>query len=269
MKKRIICLLLTVAVAFSALLIWTIIDNKTLRLHEITVHDSDLPDSFDGFCIAHISDLHSAQIGQGNEKLLQLLRDAKPDIIAITGDLIDCRDADPTIAINLCRDAAKIAPVYFITGNHEARLSEDLYNRLLDELQSAGVVLLLDQEQIIAQDDASISIVGHRWGETDNLAALSDFDGFTILLSHQPEDISNYAAADFDLVLSGHAHGGQFRLPFVGGLFAPGQGIFPEYDAGLYLVDETQMVVSRGIGNSSFPLRFNNSPEIILIRLES
>ena len=100
------------------------------------------------------------------------------------------------------------------------------------------------------------------------MGELTDFDGYRILLSHRPECFTDYVAGEYDLVLAGHAHGGQFRLPFVGGLYAPGQGILPDYDSGLYREGRTDMVVSRGIGNSSFPIRFNNRPEVILLILE-
>ena len=94
-------------------------------------------------------------------------------------------------------------------------------------------------------------------------------DGFTLLLSHRPELFDTYVDQDVDLVLSGHAHGGQFRLPFIGGLVAPNQGLFPEYDAGIYTEGNTNMLVSRGVGNSILPFRINNRPEVILIELQA
>ena len=92
---------------------------------------------------------------------------------------------------------------------------------------------------------------------------------YAILLSHRPELFETYAACGVDLVLSGHAHGGQFRLPFIGGLIAPNQGLFPKYDAGLFTDGNTNMIVSRGIGNSIIPIRFNNRPEIVLLELRA
>jgi predicted MPP superfamily phosphohydrolase len=97
----------------------------------------------------------------------------------------------------------------------------------------------------------------------------SDGNGFTILLSHRPELFDTYANHDLDLILSGHAHGGQFRIPFIGGVVAPNQGFFPKFDAGIYTDGDTNMLVSRGVGNSIFPFRVNNRPEIILIELKS
>lgn len=269
MKKPIWITLIVLGAVFLSLLIWAICENKALELNTITVDAQGLPESFDGFRIAHVSDLHSTEIGKGNQKLISMLRDAKPDIIAITGDLMDCRDTDPSIAIAFCEEAVKIAPTYYVTGNHEVRLEEALYNRLLDSLRIAGVTVLEDEDQIIYRNGTAICIAGHQWGETANLWKITDFDGYKVLLSHHPEIMRSYADAGFDLVLSGHAHGGQVRLPLVGGLYTPGQGWFPKYDSGLYYERGTQMIVSRGIGNSGFPLRFNNPPEVILVILKA
>lgn len=269
MNKRRWILICVIAAVFLSLLIWAIAENEALQLNTITVQNDKIPEGFDGFRIAHVSDLHSAEIGQGNENLLAMLRQANPDIIAITGDLMSTRDTDPTIAFDFCAEAVKIAPVYYVCGNHESRFDPEFFETVMQGLRDTGVRVMEDEEEILTRGDDSISIVGHMWGDTDQIGEISDFDGFKVLLSHHPEEIDDYAQGGYDLVLSGHAHGGQFRLPWIGGLFAPGQGFFPKYDSGLYRVGNTQMIVSRGIGNSTFPLRFNNRPEVILIILEA
>lgn len=246
--------------------IWTIWANTAVELNTVTVAEEKLPAEFDGFRIAHVSDLHSADVV---DPLIELLISAKPDIICITGDLMDMRDVDTAIALDFAQRAVEIAPCYYITGNHEVRLSSSLYEQLLSGLDQAGVTVLDDEEVILQRGEHSIALVGHSWGDTDQVGQISDFEGYRILMSHQPEDFENYCAAGFDLVLSGHAHGGQFRLPFIGGVYAPGQGFFPEYDAGVFSENETDMVVSRGIGNSTIPLRINNRPEVILVVLDS
>ena len=265
-RKKIFRIALWSAVA--VLLVWTLWANSALELNEITVCDDEIPEAFDGFRIAHVSDLHNAEMGRDNEKLLALLRQAQPDIIAITGDLVDSRSTDVTVALDFVKKTVEIAPCYYITGNHEARLSHELYQQLTDGLTAAGVTVLSDEAVLLTREGETISVVGHAWGTASRLERISDFQGYTVLLSHAPEDVALYAAAGFDLVFSGHAHGGQFRLPLVGGLFAPGQGFFPAYDAGLYTVENTNMIVSRGIGNSLFPLRFNNRPEVVLAVLD-
>ena len=270
------------AVIFLTLAIWTAWGNTALELNSYTVSSDRLPEAFDGYRIAHVSDLHNAEMGENNEKLLDMLREAEPDIIAITGDLIDSCNTDVDVALRFAEAAMEIAPCYYVTGNHEARKSEKLYAGFEAGLIEAGVVVLHDSEIVLEREDAKISLIGiddpdfaeENGGGVglsmapEHIDGLSTNVGFTILLSHRPEFFGQYVRADVDLVLSGHAHGGQFRLPFVGGLAAPNQGLLPKYDAGLYTEENTNMIVSRGIGNSIFPFRFNNRPEVILIELK-
>ena len=252
------------------------------RLNTYTISSVKLPESFDGYRIAHVSDLHNAEMGKDNEKLLSMLRDADPDMIAITGDLIDSRHTDIEVALHFIQEAVRIAPCYYVTGNHEARVNE--YGKLKTGLKAAGVTVLEDTRVEIRLEDESITLIGindpsyqtdYLFGDAQTvvntkLAELNtDRDGYTILLSHRPELFDTYADHSIDLVLSGHAHGGQVRLPFVGGLVAPIQGLFPKYDAGLHAADNTNMLISRGIGNSLFPFRINNRPEVILVELRS
>lgn len=292
-KQKRIAILATAAAVLIAGIAWIAWGNTALELNVYTLSSDRLPDAFDGYRIAHISDLHNTEMGDGNEKLLSLLREASPDIICITGDLVDSRNTDIGSALAFVQEAVMIAPCYYVTGNHEARLSKTEYMRLDAGLAEAGVTLLHDREIILEKSGQRISLIGlvdHTFHGADtgisgnsnypvaavgrtmvpeNIKRLSSINAYTILLSHRPEYFAQYAQADIDLVLSGHAHGGQFRLPFVGGLAAPDQGLFPQYDAGLFTDGSTNMIVSRGIGNSIFPFRFNNRPEVVLIELHS
>lgn len=280
-KKRMVVLAVVAAILL-ALVIWTAWGNTALELNAYTISSERLPEGFDGYRIAHVSDLHNAEMGKSNEKLLAMLREAKPDIIAITGDIIDSRNTDIDIALQFTKAAMEIAPCYYVTGNHEARVSE--YDELKAGLIEQGVVVLEDATTEISLDGDTIILVGvndpsyqtdYLFGDSQTvmngkLQEISAAENeFTILLSHRPELFEIYADNNMDLILSGHAHGGQFRLPFVGGLVAPNQGLFPKYDAGLYTEENTNMIVSRGIGNSILPFRFNNRPEVILIDLQS
>lgn len=280
-KKRIIALAVG-AVLLLALIIWTAWGNTALELNTYTVSSEKLPKIFDGYRIAHISDLHNAKMGDDNENLLSMLREAKPNIIAITGDLIDSRNTDIETALQFTKEAVKIAPCYYVTGNHEARVGE--YQSLKEGLNKVGVTILEDELTDIELSGEHIALLGVNDPSFNTDYLLDDdsdvidtrlkqltieTDTFTVLLSHRPELFDVYAENDMDLVLAGHAHGGQFRLPFIGGLAAPNQGLFPKYDSGLYTKDNTNMIVSRGIGNSLFPFRFNNRPEVILIELKS
>lgn len=281
MKKKKRFVVLSIVAALLVLLIaWIAWGNSALELNTYTITAADLPQAFDGYRIAHVSDLHNAEMGEGNEKLLSMLREAEPDMIAITGDLIDSRNTDIEIALQFIREAVKIAPCYYVTGNHEARVSE--YEELKASMEAAGVTVLDDERAEISLEGETITLIGvndpsyqtdYLFGDDETVIGAkleelrSDSDGYTILLSHRPELFDTYVHSGVDLVLSGHAHGGQFRLPFIGGLVAPNQGFFPEHDAGLYTEENTNMIISRGIGNSLLPFRINNRPEVILIEL--
>ena len=280
-KKKFIFLAAAVFVLI-ALAAWIAWGNSALERNAYTISSSRLPEGFDGYRIAHISDLHNAEMGKDNEKLIAMLREAKPDMIAITGDLIDSRNTDVEIALRFIREAVKIAPCYYVTGNHEARVNE--YDELKAGMEAAGVTVLEDAKAEIRLAGEKITLIGvndpsfrtdYLFGDAEAVMdtkpeELHTHDGgFTVLLSHRPELFEIYAEHGMDLVLSGHAHGGQFRLPLIGGLVAPNQGLFPEYDAGMYTEGNTSMLVSRGVGNSILPFRINNRPEVILIELKS
>lgn len=280
-KKKRIIVLAVVAAVLLALIIWTAWGNTALELNTYTISSDRLPGAFEGYRIAHVSDLHNAEMGKDNEKLLDMLRETEPDIIAITGDIIDSRNTNIDIALQFTKAAMEIAPCYYVTGNHEARVSK--YDELKEGLLEQGVVVLDDERIELELSGKTIALLGvndpsfqtdYLFGDSETvmqgkLQEISDAENeFKILLSHRPELFGVYADSNMDLVLSGHAHGGQFRLPFVGGLVAPNQGLFPKYDAGLYTEENTNMIVSGGIGNSILPFRFNNRPEVILIVLQ-
>lgn len=276
--KRLIILSACLA-AVLGVSVWIAWGNTALELNTYTVLAEDLPEAFDGYRIAHISDLHNTQIGDNNEKLLETIRKAEPDIIAITGDLIDSRNTNIEIALHFAEEAMKIAPCYYVTGNHEARIPE--YDDLKSGLTGLGIVVLEDERLEIQRLGEKIAVIGvndpsfetnYLFGDAAAVLRLKlqeykNEDTYTVLLSHRPELLETYAQCGVDLVLSGHAHGGQVRIPFLGGLVAPNQGLFPKYDAGMFIKENTTMIVSRGIGNSIIPVRVNNRPEVILIEL--
>lgn len=264
-----------------ALILWTIWGNTALMVSSFTISGSRIPTAFSGFRIAQVSDLHNAEFGKDNAALLRMLSESEPDIIVMTGDLVDSSHTDIESALAFAKEAVLIAPVYYVTGNHEAILAQN--DRLKAGLETAGVTVLEDSAvqlecgggeiTLIGLSDPDFTVKGDMFGEVPSMVStkLGELSGggsgYTILLSHRPELFETYAACGIDLIFSGHAHGGQFRLPFIGGLVAPNQGLFPKYDAGLYTDGGTAMVVSRGIGNSIILLRFNNRPEVILVEL--
>ena len=279
-KKRIkiIALFLLSITILSCILIY---EDRNLEINTYKICSEDVPSEFDGFRIAHISDLHNARFGKDNEKLIDMLSEVQPDIIAITGDIVDSRRTNIDISVEFVKQAMKVAPCYYVTGNHEARIGDE-YSHLKEKLEDAGVVILDNKVAFVERFGALIEIIGledpiFRVSGTTEMEAEVVADkleslgtsgkGFTLLLSHRPEFFDLYVENDIDLVLSGHAHGGQFVLPFVGGFIAPGQGFFPELDFGLFKAGSTNMIISRGIGNSIIPLRINNRPEVILVEL--
>ncbi len=276
-----VVVLLCFCLTFISMTVWTVWGNTALEVTEISLSSDRLPEAFSGYRIAHLSDLHNAEFGKENRRLLAKLAECKPDSIMITGDLIDSNHPDRAVALHFVREVVKIAPTYYVSGNHEARLGD--FEELRKSLADAGVTVLEDEAVTLEKDGKKVRLLGLS---DPNLASADgilhktpaavrakleeltgDGEGYTILLSHRPELFETYAACGVDLVLAGHAHGGQIRLPLIGGLYAPGQGFFPKYDSGLYSEGTTSMVVSRGLGNSVIPLRFNNRPEIVLIEL--
>lgn len=272
-KKKITILIITVV-----LFLWLLWGNKTVELNNITISSKDLPSAFSGYKIAQISDLHNAQFGNENAMLIRLLKEASPDIIVITGDIVDSTHTDMDTAIAFVRNIVEIAPCYYVTGNHEAWLGSD-YNELENALIEEGVIVLHDEAVILEKEGQIIQMIGVDDPDFSYIAAdkiisaklehINITQEFTLMLSHRPELFDSYVENEIDLVLSGHAHGGQVRIPLIGGLIAPDQGLFPKYDAGVYSEGNTAMVVSRGIGNSVIPIRINNRPEIVLIELQS
>lgn len=278
-KKRVLSAILVI-VLLTGLAAWIAWGNTALELNRRAIVSRKLPAAFDGYRIAQVSDLHNAEMGEKNERLLALLQEAEPDIIVITGDLIDSRRTDTAVALEFAEQAVEIAPCYYVTGNHEARVEE--YAALRAGLTELGVTVLENAQLLLSRGEDTIALLGiddpsfqadYLSGDSEAVAAQAlaaleiEHDRYNILLSHRPELLSVYAQSGVDLVLSGHAHGGQIRLPFIGGLYAPNQGLFPKYDAGMYTEGGTTMLVSRGIGNSLFPFRVNDRPEVLLIEL--
>ena len=246
--------------------------NTKIGVTNITVTSDNIPDEFNGFKIVHISDLHNAEFGDGQKYLIDKIEAQDADIIVITGDMIDSRRTDVDKAVELITGLGNKIPVYYVTGNHESRVRE--YNELESKLIENGVNVLKNESVKIEKDGSFINIIGvddpsFGMSPNDIFHTVSELktDGYDVLLSHRPELVETYCESGAELVLCGHAHGGQVRIPFAGGLVARNQGLFPEYTAGSYKSGSTEMIVSRGLGNSIIPLRVNNPPELVVITL--
>lgn len=270
-KKRLILMIVGIIVAVPLFLYH---QNNAIGITTHTIASSRLPESFDGFRILQISDLHNKAFGKEQRWLMDQVDSKAFDIIVITGDLADARRYDPEPIHDLIPKLTAIAPTYYVTGNHESDIAE--YEQLEGFMKSSGVTVLRNLSASISRDGASIILAGiddptmhFGSGFEATLIELSSYEkGYTILLSHRPEKLALYSALSYDLVFSGHAHGGQLRLPVFGGIIAPHQGFFPKYSEGIHMTGETAMVVSRGLGNSLFPFRLFNPPELVLVTLE-
>lgn len=253
-----------------ALLLFCNFQNKHLETTHYTYEAEQLGVDLDGYRIVQISDLHNAKFGKSNQKLVDRIRECEPGMIVLTGDLVDSNHTNVDRAVQFVDEIVKICPVYYVTGNHEYWLDTSEYEKLMDGLASVGVIILDNQVVEISRGDAKFRLVGlddKSLADGTLEALLSDEKELTVVLAHEPQYFARYAGTGVDIVLSGHAHGGQFRLPFVGGIVAPDQGFFPKYTAGEYYMDGTEMIVSRGLGNSVIPVRLFNYPEIVCVEL--
>lgn len=265
--KKILILILIIII----LIPFCLYQNKHLVITTYTYESEKLGADLDGYRIVQISDLHNAAFGKENKKLLETIRSCSPDIIVITGDLVDSNHTNVERAVAFVKEAVKIAPVYYVTGNHEYWLDPSENEQMMQGILAAGAYDLDDEAVRIEKGDSSFLLVGlddqHLSDETLKNLLQEQKNELSIVLAHEPQYLQNYANAGADLVLTGHAHGGQIRLPFVGGIVAPDQGFLPEYTSGKYNRADTEMIVSRGLGNSIIPVRLFNYPEVVCVEL--
>jgi hypothetical protein len=275
MKIYIALFILSILVIF---LVW---QNNALVITRYNYINNKIPENLNGFKIVHISDLHNKNF---HGKLTSRIKKINPDIIFITGDLIDRRKTNVAMAVKFVKEIVTIAPVYYVSGNHE-QLSVN-YKELKKELNNLHVIIMDNFYTKINIEGSEIGLLGiadpainqniKTYSIENNEAYMRNTlnelthnlkTDFNLLLSHRPEHFEIYKRFNIDLVFSGHAHGGQIRIPFVKGILSPNQGFFPKYSEGMYREGVTSMIVSRGLGNSLFPFRIFNRPELIVVIL--
>ncbi|MDN5708177.1 MAG: metallophosphoesterase [Planococcus sp. (in: firmicutes)] len=270
-----------IALIFVALLLFGFawINNNWIVTTEYSVQSEKVPDAFAGKRIVQVSDLHNAEFGDRQQSLLDKVEAANPDVIFITGDLIDSNRYDLERSLAAVDGLVEMSEVYYVIGNHEVS-SNRLDDEIIPALEERGVQVLRNRSVMWEQDGEAIQIAGiddplmdiylHEEEFTRNSIAEAGLnDAFTLLLAHRPEQLETYASEGIDVVFAGHAHGGQIRIPGLGGLIAPGQGWFPSMTEGVFESGDTQLVLSRGLGNSGFPLRVFNLPEVVVVTLEN
>ncbi len=267
------------------------LSNKWITITEYHYRNRKVPKTFDGYKILQVSDLQSGYFGKNQSSLIKKTKSTNPDVIFFTGDLVDRNKTDLQASMSAMKQLVEVAPVFYVSGNHELAIEEKL-NHFYDELKSAGVQFLFDQTAEIQVDDEKINLMGIsdetlcrcklgvRRRDTainpeplksmiEELTEQISVEHLNLLLSHEPQFFEYYVHEKVDLVFTGHAHGGQIRLPFTDGLFAPGQGILPKYTSGIRKKENTTMVINRGLGNSVFPFRIFNRPELVLVTIEN
>ncbi len=260
-------------------LVWVYIGNNTIDISRYDILDKKIPKSFNGFKIVHISDFHNENWG---DKLVSKIKNEKPDIIVITGDFVDSRKTNFNVSLDFIRSIRNIAPIYYVSGNHESRI--DNINNFFINLKNLDVNIMDNSNTIIKKGNDNIMLIGikdpafYSINFNDNAARYIDSilknninksKLYKISLCHRPEHIKVYAENKINLAFAGHAHGGQVRLPFLGGLLAPHQGLLPKYTSGVYKEKDTNMVVSRGLGHSVIRFRVNNNPELVIVTLKN
>lgn len=276
-------------------------ENKSIVTKKHLLKFEFLPKEFDGFTIVHLSDLHNKRFGKGQRHLIAAVQKAKPEVIVITGDLVDERLYKAEPVLELIRGVRAIAPIYYVSGNHEWSRPE--YGELQRQLAEFGVHVLDNRLETIVRNERALVIAGiddparyqdeitngtlleefsHYTGrkaanmqrvihrELDALRQGIDERAFKILLVHRPEWLREYMEHHFNLIFAGHAHGGQWDLPLLGPILAPGQGFFPKLVSGIHKRHSTIMVVSRGLGNSGILAfqRLFNRPEVVVVVLK-
>lgn len=274
MKDKLI-LLGTFFVLIILVILYLYLGAVTVEVSYFKVKDELIPESFNNYKILQISDYHNEKNAKINRGILEHVMDEEPDLIVITGDLVDANKTDIQRALSLVKDLTSFAPIYYVTGNHEIKMNN--YQELENGLINLGVHILHNSSDEITINGDTINILGvddptimkEDISDSKKMNAMLqriDYnkDNYTILLSHRPELFDSYVENKMNLVFAGHAHGGQIRIPIIGGVIAPNQGLFPKYDCGKYSSEDMVMIVNRGIGNSILPLRINNKPELVV-----
>lgn len=265
-------------------------ENRKLTVTEYHIQDINLPVAFDGLRIVHLSDLHNAEYGKENQKLLDVIKNQKPDMIFITGDMIIGKpDSDVFKAVDFMNTLCELAPVYFSMGNHELRihLYKEVYGDMWEQFMeriSDKVHLLFDDKTTIHKNKSTICIYGlnltpelYKRGirtpmsqeYLQSLFGKCDKTKYHIFMAHNPDYFKEYADWGANMTFSGHVHGGMIRIPLIGGAISPMIHIFPKYDKGIFREQDKYMVLSGGLGNHTLKFRVNNLPEVVFVTLHT
>ena len=259
--------------------------NYRFRIEEIIVESPKIPQSFDGFKILHLSDLHNASYGNGNERLIKAINNENPDAIFYTGDMMDERYFKNNSLYPLIKGINRSIPAYYIFGNHEDRLQSHEKEELIETLEEVGIQLLENESVVLSKNQEEIYLTGFHskkdyfrgtYQKNGDLKLSKESLekylgvprlGYNILLAHNPLYGETYMDAGYDLTLSGHLHGGMIRIPYYGGVFSPDGKLFPKYAKGKFAHSNNVLIVSPGIGGHK--ARVGNLPTVYRIILKT
>lgn len=272
-RKNLIIAIISFLIVF---MVYAYIQNNWIDVEYVDVKINNLPKDLQGMKIVHVSDVHIPRNASVVETLIERIQEEKPDIIVMTGDTIDrIANINDPLLVKLCTSLSSIAETYAVTGNHEVQNNN--MERFKEILDNSNVEIVEEDIIIYQKNNARLGILGLKDNHPYDYKYFKDIEKVRdipkILLAHRTELFPTYYSDSFeikpDLVFSGHAHGGQFRIPFINrGVLSPNQGFLPKYTSGLYKAENgVQMNVSRGLGNSIFPIRINNRPHLPIITL--
>lgn len=257
---------------------------ECLETTYFTIKSENLPENFDGVQFVLLSDLHNKSFGEQNVRLLLAIEKIHPEFIVIAGDMITFQgEKDNQTAKNLVRELGKKYDVFYGPGNHETKLSEIDQGKYKQEIENTKVHYLDNQSVLLRRGKQEIRITGlnlplnyfKKFRQTlldkmvvEELLGKKKDQKFTLLIAHKPAHFKQYIDWGADLVVSGHVHGGIIQVPFLGGVISPQLEIFPKYDAGKFILGKSTMIISKGLGSHSIPIRINNRPEIVVITMK-
>ena len=278
MKKIFLIIAVTIMAISSFLYYEVYISYNKLTQSNYTIKNEKIDNDIN---IVIISDLHDNNLGENNQKLIDKINSISPDIVLVVGDMLNEYSKDSNIVTNLMKQISQNYKVFYSLGNTEEDYIKLGTSDLLKELESSGITVLDNEYEDLKVGDSTIRIGGmydYAFGEIneDTYSFLCDFqntDSYKVMMSHRPDSFIFGDASqvwDIDLVVSGHTHGGQVRLPYLGGLYVGDQGWFPEYDKGLFDLNKIKIVITSGIGSSKQKIpRFNNIPEVVNLKISN
>ena len=268
-----VIILIIIAVLIAAIGISAIVDSNRLEKSFYQVVSTKVTDNIRVVCL---SDMHLKEFGKDNETLIHEVEKLGPDIIALVGDMnLESKPDEYGVVTNLCLKLNEIAPVYYSLGNHELDAMLFGKSNIYKDIKKAGIKILNNEMETVTIGATTLDIIGlsqgpaqfEKYGKSFFDKAMNKTDNFKLVLNHFPEQFLGTFndEYDIDLMLAGHAHGGQVRLPWIGGLYSADQGLFPKLCDGYHEIENSRLIISRGLGKSGLVPRIFNKPEIMIV----